>query len=126
MHPEQWDKEMSKLIANAIDGQEIDISIGETRLEVVVASSTSSHKAGLSNHDSIPRQGMLFLYETDRTSPFTRQDMAFEIDIRFFDRNGDLVNLNKSGEIADAGNAYRFVLETEPRDDLEGKLVIHS
>jgi len=125
MHPEVWEKEMNSFVARTMDGQNVQIMIGDRVLEVQVASSEESHKAGLSLHDSIPFSGMLFMYANDNTTPFTRKEMDFPIDIRFYDGMGELVAVSQHDAgismIADCEDPYRYVLETAPMD-LSGRL----
>ncbi len=124
MHPEMWQKEMDKFVAQAMDGQNVQIMVGETKIEVQVASSEKSHKAGLALHDHLPYSGMLFLYQKDNTAPFTRKEMSFEIDIRFYDSAGELIAVNSSNEtVAECEEPYRYVLETAPML-IDGRLEI--
>ena len=129
MHPQVWEKEMNVFMTKALDGQNIQISVGDEVLEVQVASSEESHKVGLSLHDHLPFSGMLFMYAKDNTAPFTRADMTFPIDIRFFDKEGSLIKtcLYEETEIvAECHIPYRYVLETGSLKDLQGTSALYS
>lgn len=130
MHPDAWEKQMFEILTAAMDGSILDIEVGDTELKVVAAASQESHIAGLSQHEELPNDGMLFMYHEDHDSPFTRKDMNFDIDIRFFDKDGELVACNAYDPeftltVAEPGGSYRYVLETSPRE-LSGRLAIKS
>lgn len=62
-------------------------------LELFVASSSSQKIRGLGNLEHIPTQGMLFYYPVSTYKPFTMKDMAFDLDIGWFDREGKLLDV---------------------------------
>lgn len=116
---------LNQVALSTLDGQEIRITVGMQSLNVIVASTLMSRKRGLGTYQSLPSDGMLFIYTEDNDAPFTRDPMNFNIAIWFFDDEGQLFDFDRESPIARASSPYRYVLETDQELDLHGTLQLH-
>lgn len=100
-------------------------------LVVEVARDDVQRKAGLRWIEEPPLEGMLFVYDTDVKHPFTCREVEFDLDIFWFDGDGNLVGT----ETAEAHRKtpisverdYRFVLEVPAGTlDIPNGYVLHS
>lgn len=123
MNPKKWENEIDKVIAS-LDKRTLKIRVGEEDLEVVAATTEASRSRGLNGLVSLPKDGMIFIYQEDTSKPYSRADMQFDIAIHFFDADGKLVHSDLDSEIVQADNWYRYVLETS--EELTGQLEIVS
>jgi len=85
------------------------------QMDVYVAKTDAQHKAGLAGLTKLDKAGMLFVYEEPSSTPFTMAKMLFDLDVSFYDKDG---NLLKHGTY-NAGYAgpvfcrdYSYVLES--------------
>lgn len=126
MHPKKWDKNFYEAVTAGIDGRIVNLTIGETSLNCVIASVHSSRVRGLSEVSELPHDGMIFIYDRDHSAKFHRQGMSMDISIWFFDAQGNLVGSGWTGDVATASEPYRYVVETHPDVELEGRLSIQT
>ncbi len=72
---------------------EVDIGVGGEPLTVWVADETIERHQGLMEVDRLPRgiDGMLFVYESERSVTFSMFNTPMTLDIWWFDSNGVLV-----------------------------------
>ena len=124
MHPEAWEKEMSKLVNSALDGKQVGISIGGTNFVVTVASQSESRTAGLAGKESIPNDGMIFIYPGLHNAPFTMAEMLFPIQIYFFDAAGHIIHAEGSHSqlTVEPPESYRYVVELASNLIVDGEL----
>lgn len=126
MNDNAWESEMAQIVLSSYDQQQINITVGEVDLEVLVAASDETRKKGLSNYDTIPCDGMLFMYAFDNTDPFHRTLMRFDIAIRFYDDTGRLLHEDLANHAAHCPVPYRYVLETDIDKMISGALTVHG
>jgi len=126
METAAWEKAMQDLVLASVDERILDISVGDTELEVEAASSMTTRMAGLAERSEMPQDGMLFLYDTDVDKAYHRTDMRFPITIWFYDSAGSLVHADTQTTIVKPSVSYRYVLETHADLKLEGNLSIHG
>jgi uncharacterized membrane protein (UPF0127 family) len=124
MHPEVWEKGMDEFMSLALDSSRVNVRIGDNEFTCLVASSLVSRLTGLSEFESLPEDGMLFIYQNNNIAPFSRAEMNFDISIWFFDEDGDLVSTGWEADVAVSTLPYRYVLELAPDTQLQGKLEI--
>jgi uncharacterized membrane protein (UPF0127 family) len=125
MHSDQWETEMQRLVYSSLDQKEIRVIVGDVELMVEVASTPPSRAAGLSGREELPSDGMLFMYDGDHMSPYHRTDMAFDVAIRFFDKQGELVHEDASdSRVVESPKPFRYVLESALDRVLSGRLRI--
>lgn len=75
--------------------QTASVSFGTTTLQVVVADTPQARRQGLSGRDTIPEDGMLFVFEESARHGFWMKDMRFPIDIIWLDQDGQVVDVKK-------------------------------
>jgi len=126
MEAASWETAMQELVFSAVDQAILEISVGDTLLEVEAACSLTTRMAGLAERDEMPQDGMLFMYDEDVQKGYHRTDMRFPIAIRFYDSAGELVHVDMDSTIVKPLVAYRYVLETHADLELEGTLSIHG
>lgn len=126
MHPRAWAKHFDEHVTSGMDGLQVSVSVGDTPLTCVVASTHESRVRGLSNVTELPDDGMLFIYDGNHTAAYQSHSMAIDVSIWFFDAKGDLIGHGWNGDgVAAAEAPYRYVLETSADIQLEGRLTIH-
>lgn len=85
-----------------------EVTVGNTRIKVNVASTPQKRAQGLSGTKSLkPYDGMIFLFDAPGTYPFWMKDMNYDLDFIFIN-NDSVVGLkknvpsphNNNGEIA--------------------------
>lgn len=79
-------------------------------LELFFASSREQRIKGLANLAEIPSDGMLFYYSVATYKPFTMKDMAFDLDIGWYDKQGKLLDVqeHKAGEKDPVVTSHKF------------------
>ena len=122
----RWERAMQELVYATVDQQILDVSVGDTDLELEAAASHTTRVAGLANRDDMPQDGMIFLYEVDVQKAYHRTQMRFPITIRFYDAAGQLVHVDTDNQIVESPVPYRYVVETHSDLDLDGRLFIHG
>lgn len=122
----EWERAMEELVLHALDQTTMNITVGDTSLNVEVASSHTTRIAGLANRDEMPGDGMLFIYDCDVDRAFHRTTMLFPITIRFYDAAGELVHTDEDSVIVKPGVKYRYVLETLSDCEVAGTLTLYS
>jgi uncharacterized membrane protein (UPF0127 family) len=72
---------------------EADIGVGDELVTVWVADESAERRQGLMEVDQLPRgiDGMLFVFETERSVRFTMLNTPMPLDIWWFDATGVLV-----------------------------------
>ena len=73
------------------------LSFGNNVVLVEVANTLELKKQGLSGRDSIDdKKGMLFVFDRPETPSFWMKDMKFPIDIIFFDKDWNTVDIKEN------------------------------
>jgi uncharacterized membrane protein (UPF0127 family) len=124
VHPEKWSKQFTETINAGLDGKTVELTVGDISLECMIASVHETRLRGLSEHAQLPLDGMIFIYEGDHTAKFQSLSMSIDVSIWFFDAQGDLVGNGWTEGVASAEGPYRYVVETHPDLELDGKLVL--
>jgi uncharacterized membrane protein (UPF0127 family) len=72
---------------NDIDGKEIDATVGDVPVRLVVASTPQSQMKGYMDTDDAPtgNAGMLFVYDEPMPLSFWMKNVKFPLDVIFFD-----------------------------------------
>lgn len=86
-------------------------------LSVEIADNTATRSVGLANRDQPSGDGMVFVYQYDHDAAYTVAAMKFDLDIFFFNGEGELIVM-KSARAGDPSpvfcpQPYRYVLETK-------------
>lgn len=113
---------------SGLDGFELaEITVGDDVLSVALASTPEQRSQGLSGVDGLPPSldGMLFVWDEPTSTTFHMRDVAFPLDVWFFDSTGRLIGSARM-ETCPEGNctsyatpgAVRWALET-PADQRE-------
>lgn len=70
-----------------------DISVGDVSLVVAVAETTEQRRQGLRDLEEFPAgfDGMLFVWDSPRSTTFIMETVPFPLDIWWFDSDGVLV-----------------------------------
>jgi uncharacterized membrane protein (UPF0127 family) len=126
MNSEKWSKHFNQMVHSGLDGKVVNLTIGDTSLECVIAAVHETRVRGLSEHAQLPLDGMIFIYDGDHTAKFQRQSMSMDISIWFYDAQGNLVGNGWTEGVATAGKPYRYVVETHADVILEGKLKLNE
>lgn len=125
MNPEKWQQNYVESIHAGLNGKFAKLSVGDIELECQIASVHETRVAGLSQHTDMPRDGMIFIYDHNHTAQFQRTSMSgLDISIWFFDEEGTCVGTGWTDDVATANEPYRYVLETHPDLELDGRLEI--
>lgn len=111
---------------------ETEVSVGSTRLRVVVADDDSERTRGLRERSDLgDYDGMLFVFDGPTTTAFTMSTVPVALDIGFFDDAGRVVDRLRmepcAGSEAEcpvyrADASFRFALETLAGDLPRGRL----
>ena len=89
----------------------ITVEIGDVVAHVEVAKTVSERQKGLMHRTSLgPDQGMLFVFETEKTQSFWMKNTLIPLDVGFFDSDGFLVDIQQM--IPDDGR--RMYVSTAP------------
>ena len=126
MHPDAWNKHFVEHVNAGLDGLTINVSVGDTDFECVVASTDETRILGLSEHTELPEDGMIFIYDRDHSAKYQSRSMSMDVSIWFFDAEGSLVGHGWDDGIATADSPYRYVLEIERDAELSGRLSLNS
>jgi uncharacterized membrane protein (UPF0127 family) len=83
---------------SSIDGKTIRAKIGNSSLDLKVASLPKSIELGYSVHgEPQDGEGMLFVFGVDSPLSFWMKGVDFPLDLMFFDSNMKLVNVHSMG-----------------------------
>lgn len=106
------------LYLQGLDVVDVKFKSGHS-LEVFVASSPDQRIRGLSNLEHIPTDGMLFYYPSGTYKPFSVKEMAFDLDIGWYDAGGKLLDVRNcvAGDSRPVVTARKFnyVIETSSK-----------
>ena len=76
-----------------IDGKEIEATIGDTAVKLKVASTQESQAKGFMNGEEPSNNtGIIFVYDSPKILNFWMKNVGFDLDIIFFDDNGDYIS----------------------------------
>jgi len=127
MHPDKWTSHFTQHVNAGLDGKSVNVSVGDTDLTCVIASTKKTREIGLSEHTQMPQDGMVFMYDADHSARYHNRTMSMAISIWFFDSEGALVGKGwNSDGTASADAPYRYVLETAPDVELVGQLKLNQ
>lgn len=96
--------------------ERIQVIIGGETFEVEVARHAEDKRVGLMFRESLgPRQGMIFVYETDQHLAFWMKDTAIPLTLAFLSKQGEILQIEElkplSLKTIVSGRAARFGLE---------------
>jgi uncharacterized membrane protein (UPF0127 family) len=78
---------------SAIDGKEIEASIGEHKLMLKVAATPQSQAKGyMHSEEPDEKSGIIFVYEEPGALSFWMKNVPFDLDIIFFDEEGNYLS----------------------------------
>jgi uncharacterized membrane protein (UPF0127 family) len=79
---------------NQVDGKKITVEVGGNPIDVKVATTPRSQAKGYmgAEQEPVDGEGILFVYDVDSPLSFWMKNVAFPLDIMFFDSNLDLVD----------------------------------
>jgi uncharacterized membrane protein (UPF0127 family) len=79
---------------NQVDGKEIEVTICDSPIRVKALTTPKSQEKGYMGAESSPKddEGLLFVYDDETPLHFWMKDVAFPLDIMFFDSNFKLVD----------------------------------
>ena len=125
MNSDKWEKNFFQQVTTPLSGRSVSVFVGDTVMECVIAADYNSRIEGLSGHQELPGDGMIFMYENDHKAKFQRSTMSgLDVSIWFFDYAGHLVDAGWEGDVATSSKPYRYVVETHASAELAGKLFI--
>ncbi len=123
MNADKWLTHFTEQVNAGLDGETVSVFVGDTELECLIASTDETRTRGLSQHTELPSDGMIFIYDADHGAKFTRKDMAaLSVSIWFFNSDGELVGNGWAGDVAEAREPYRYVIEANIDAKLSGTL----
>ncbi len=77
-------------------GSKVEIRVGETSVLVEIADEPKERERGFMFRDSIPElEGMLFVYEVERTLSFWMKNTPASLDIAFISADGRIVDIQQ-------------------------------
>jgi len=97
MNADLWSEQMNTLLDLAgflAQRDVIDIHFaGNHTREVFVASRLEDRVRGLSHQPNLQVDGMIFIFQSPSHVPFSMKDMAFDIDLSWYDSEGKLLGM---------------------------------
>lgn len=129
MKAEKWSERMRalSLAHDVCFGFEL-VRFGNHELIAEIAERPEQHTVGFKFRTAPRFDAMLFKYDTDMNVPFTMSDVAFDLDIFWFDANMDLIGRETRAAYDDnpvfPPGSFRYVLEVPAGVAIDGDKLI--